>query len=97
MSTCPPLFLICPSQLYIRSSTLENWIREFKRFAPGINVAAYYAGKDERSHVRQRLRDTQRTITRDGWEVLITTYNLAQGDDKDRKFFRGIDWDVSVH
>lgn len=31
---------------------------------------------------------------KDGWEVLITTYNLAQGDEKDRKFFRRIPWDV---
>lgn len=30
----------------------------------------------------------------DGWEVLITTYNLAQGDEKDRKFFRRVAWDV---
>ncbi|KAG6372308.1 P-loop containing nucleoside triphosphate hydrolase protein [Boletus reticuloceps] len=31
-----------------------------------------------------------------GWEVLITTYNLAQGDEKDRKFFRRVEWDCIV-
>lgn len=43
------------------------------------------------------LIDTQRGLNKDGtgWEVLITTYNLAQGDDRDRKFFRKIQWDVS--
>jgi SWI/SNF-related matrix-associated actin-dependent regulator of chromatin subfamily A containing DEAD/H box 1 len=78
------------------SSTLENWCREFDRFAPSISVQTYYASKDERLHLRQVLIDSQRGRSKndDGWDVLITTYNLAQGD-SDRKFFRKIDWDVS--
>lgn len=28
------------------------------------------------------------------WEVLITTYNLAVGDERDKKFFRKIAWNV---
>ena len=78
------------------SSTLENWCREFARFAPSISVQTYYAGKEERSMLRQTLTDTQRCNSKTGvgWEVLITTYNLAQGDDRDRKFFRRIDWNV---
>jgi SWI/SNF-related matrix-associated actin-dependent regulator 1 of chromatin subfamily A len=60
-------------------------------------VQTYYAGKEERPNLRQTLLDTQRSSCKsgEGWEVLITTYNLAQGDDRDRKFFRKIDWDVS--
>ena len=81
-----------------RSSTLENWCREFARFAPSISIQTYYAGKEERPALRQTLLDTQRHCGKNdsGWEVLITTYNLAQGDDKDRKFFRRIEWDVSI-
>jgi SWI/SNF-related matrix-associated actin-dependent regulator of chromatin subfamily A containing DEAD/H box 1 len=80
-----------------RSSTLENWCREFARFAPSISVQTYYAGKEERPALRQTLLDTQRNGCKsgEGWEVLITTYNLAQGDDRDRKFFRKLEWDVS--
>lgn len=80
-----------------RSSTLENWCREFARFAPSISIQTYYAGKEERTYLRQTLLETQncRSRTGEGWEVLITTYNLAQGDERDRKFFRKIDWDVS--
>jgi SWI/SNF-related matrix-associated actin-dependent regulator 1 of chromatin subfamily A len=70
------------------SSTLENWVREFQKFAPSMIVQTYYAGKEERPLLRATLQDTMRTKNKDGWEVLITTYNLAQGDDKDRKFFR---------
>ena len=80
-----------------RSSTLENWCREFARFVPSISIQTYYAGKDDRPSLRQTLIDTQRHRGKDsGWEVLITTYNLAQGDEKDRKFFRRIEWDVST-
>lgn len=81
-----------------RSSTLENWCREFARFAPSIEVQTYYADKNQRPHLRQTLLDTQRcqSKTSEGWEVLITTYNLAQGDDRDRSFFRKINWDVRL-
>jgi SWI/SNF-related matrix-associated actin-dependent regulator 1 of chromatin subfamily A len=84
--------------LLFRSSTLENWCREFARFAPTISVQTYYAGKDERPSLRQKLLDTRRSADPNGqgWEVLVTTYALAQGDDRDRKFFRHINWDVCV-
>jgi SWI/SNF-related matrix-associated actin-dependent regulator 1 of chromatin subfamily A len=62
-------------------------------------VQTYYAGKEERIYLRQTLLDTQRSTNASelGWEVLITTYALSQGDERDRKFFRHIDWDVSVY
>ncbi|EKM54402.1 uncharacterized protein PHACADRAFT_97789 [Phanerochaete carnosa HHB-10118-sp] len=86
-----------PHLIVVPSSTLENWLREFQRFAPSINVRAYYAGKEERPLLRQELLDTRRKkANEDGWEILITTYNLAQGDEKDRKFFRRIEWDTCV-
>lgn len=81
-----------------RASTLENWLREFQQFAPGISVTAYYAGKEERPQLRQDLLSTQASTSRkgDGWEVLVTTYALAQGDERDRKFFRRVEWDVCI-
>ncbi|KAL0577316.1 DNA-dependent ATPase fun30 [Marasmius crinis-equi] len=83
-----------PHLVVVPSSTLENWCREFARFAPTVSVQTYYAGKEERVELRQTLLDTQRSKRDDGkgWDVLITTYNLAQGDG-DRKFFRRIEWD----
>lgn len=87
-----------PHLVIVPSSTLENWCREFARFAPSISVQTFYAGKEERANLRQMLIDTQRGSSKNGtgWEVLITTYNLAQGDDKDRKFFRKMEWDTIV-
>ena len=46
--------------------------------------------------LRQTLLDTRRAKVKDGWEVLITTYALAQGDERDRKFFKKMDWEVSL-
>ncbi|TCD69809.1 hypothetical protein EIP91_006122 [Steccherinum ochraceum] len=86
-----------PHLVVVPSSTLENWLREFRRFAPGISVQTYYAGKEDRPALRAHLRETQRSRgDEDGWEVLLSTYNLAQGDEYDRKFFRKINWDVCV-
>ena len=79
-----------------RSSTLENWCREFARFAPSISVQTYYAGKEERPFLRQTLLDTQGSKRGKGWEVLITTYALAHSDERDRKFFRNVEWDASI-
>ena len=85
-------------QLFIsrlrRSSTLENWVREFARFAPSLAVQTYYGSKDDRPFLRQTLLETLKSRSA-SWDVLITTYNLATGDDKDRKFLRKIEWDVS--
>ncbi|KIL00695.1 hypothetical protein PAXRUDRAFT_821378 [Paxillus rubicundulus Ve08.2h10] len=87
-----------PHLVIVPSSTLENWCREFARFAPSISIQTYYAGKEERPALRQTLIDTQRRHSQNGigWEVLVTTYNLAQGDEKDRKFFRRIEWECIV-
>ncbi|OCH88857.1 hypothetical protein OBBRIDRAFT_757376 [Obba rivulosa] len=85
-----------PHLIVVPSSTLENWCREFARFAPSISVQTYYAGKEERPELRQTLNETMRSKVDGGWEVLITTYNLAQGDARDRKFFQRIDWDTCV-
>ncbi|KAI0930414.1 hypothetical protein AcV5_007137 [Taiwanofungus camphoratus] len=85
-----------PHLIVVPSSTLENWCREFNRFAPNIAYQAYYADKDTRAVLRQTLVDQQRNKVDDGWEVLITTYNFAQGDEKDRKFFRRINWDACI-
>ncbi|KAH9935479.1 P-loop containing nucleoside triphosphate hydrolase protein [Fomitopsis serialis] len=75
-----------PHLIVVPSSTLENWCREFQRFAPDIRFNTYYGAKDERPALRQELLDTMASKVDDGWEVLITTYNLAQGDEKDKKF-----------
>ncbi|KAI0743919.1 SNF2 family N-terminal domain-containing protein [Daedaleopsis nitida] len=86
-----------PHLIVVPSSTLENWCREFQKFAgDNINVETYYADKNDRPKLRDMLNNSVVTKKAGGWNVLITTYNLAQGDDHDRKFFRRIEWDTCV-
>jgi SNF2 family DNA or RNA helicase len=67
-----------------RSSTLENWAREFEKFAPNLDVRTYYGSQDERRHLQREYKD----MFDDGTlEVLLTTYDLAWKDD-DNKFLR---------
>ncbi|KAI0769720.1 SNF2 family N-terminal domain-containing protein [Trametes elegans] len=86
-----------PHLIVVPSSTLENWCREFQKFVgDNINVETYYADKGDRPKLRDMLNNTMAKRKQGGWNVLITTYNLAQGDDHDRKFFRRIEWDSCV-
>jgi SWI/SNF-related matrix-associated actin-dependent regulator 1 of chromatin subfamily A len=59
------------------------------RFAPSMEVVAYYGSQKDRIDMRYQLRA-------ESWNVMITTYNLAQGDERDRKFFRKFDWQVCL-
>ncbi|KAI0355573.1 hypothetical protein OH77DRAFT_1479228 [Trametes cingulata] len=87
-----------PHLIVVPSSTLENWCREFQKFAgDNINVETYYADKNDRPKLREMLNNSMASRKPGGWNVLITTYNLAQGDDHDRKFFRRIEWDTCVY
>jgi len=75
----------------VPSSTLENWVREFDRFAPSLAVQTYYGSQKERIELRADLLDSVGS-----WEVLVTTYNLAQGNEYDKKFFRKVAWEACV-
>jgi SWI/SNF-related matrix-associated actin-dependent regulator 1 of chromatin subfamily A len=72
------------------ASTLENWIREFNRFSPGMNIVSYYGTINERATLRREFLETL-----DSWDVMITTYNFAQGGGNDSKFFKKVTWSVS--
>ena len=82
-----PLSGFCDILIARSPSTLENWTREFDKFAPILSVQTYYGSQNDRAG--QRV-DLQRSQT---WEILLTTYNLAQTD-VDRRFLSKIDWKV---
>lgn len=72
---------------------MENWVREFDRFAPTIKVQTYYGLQKDRTELRTTLLDKNGAPNE--WEVLVTTYTLAQSSEQDRKFLRRIEWQVS--
>ncbi|KAF8322128.1 hypothetical protein DL93DRAFT_2162975 [Clavulina sp. PMI_390] len=80
-----------PHLIVVPSSTLENWGREFEKFAPELVVQTYYGTQNERIYQRAELNKTVGE-----WDVCITTYNLAQGNEHDRKFFKKIEWECAV-
>ncbi|TIA91290.1 hypothetical protein E3P99_01135 [Wallemia hederae] len=80
-----------PNLIVVPSSTLENWLREFARFAPSLVVKSYYGDQNERGILRDDLLPS-----RNDMDVLITTYNLAQGSPQDRKFLRKMKFRTAV-
>jgi SWI/SNF-related matrix-associated actin-dependent regulator 1 of chromatin subfamily A len=68
--------------IIVPGSTLENWLREFERFAPDLQVRPYYGSQAEREEVRYSLEQDF-----DQLDVIVTTYDMAVGPE-DNKFLR---------
>ena len=62
-----------PHLIVVPAATLENWLKEFQRFAPGLAVNAYYGNQAEREQMRLEYEDN-----RDSINVIITTYQMAK-------------------
>jgi len=70
-----------PHLIVVPSATLENWLKEFQRFAPGLIVKPYYGSIPEREMMRMQYeedRDTQQV------NVLVTTYVIAKAKEDSR-------------
>ena len=66
-----------PHLIVVPAATLENWLQEFQRFCPALNVEPYYSTiPGEREEIRLRLEDY-----RDDINVVVTTYQLAKAKD----------------
>lgn len=68
--------------IIVPGSTLENWVREFQRFSPQIEVYAYHGTHIEREEMRMQVLENPP-------EVVITTYDMARNDN-DNKLFRAL-------
>jgi SWI/SNF-related matrix-associated actin-dependent regulator 1 of chromatin subfamily A len=76
--------------IVVPGSTLENWVREFQRFSPKLNVYPYHGGQKERVEMRAMMKRQVRFIN-----VVLTTYDMAQGK-ADNKFFRSMTLSTAV-
>lgn len=65
-----------PHLIVVPSATLENWLKEFQRFCPGLDVRPYYGSMAERETMRIEYEDS-----RDQINVLVTTYQIAKAKD----------------
>ncbi|ORY29510.1 SNF2 family N-terminal domain-domain-containing protein [Naematelia encephala] len=73
-----------PHMIFVPASTLENWLREFDRFAPDIDVQSYYGTQGERASLRD---DLKRRFRSGKLEVVLASYTQVASSD-DLGFFR---------
>ncbi|CCH40522.1 hypothetical protein BN7_55 [Wickerhamomyces ciferrii] len=81
-----------PHLVVVPSSTLENWMREFRKFAPSFVVEPYYGSQLEREDMREVL-----TSRLDEIDVIVTTYNLATGNKDDASFLKYAGFNAIVY
>ncbi|KAI9265925.1 SNF2 family N-terminal domain-containing protein [Sporodiniella umbellata] len=79
MGECGPHLIVVPA------STIENWMREFRRFCPSLVVKMYQGSQAEREILRYEL-DLESLDEK--YHVLLTTYNMATGGAEDRGFLK---------
>uniref|UniRef100_A0A8C8IQK5 DNA helicase n=1 Tax=Oncorhynchus tshawytscha TaxID=74940 RepID=A0A8C8IQK5_ONCTS len=72
-----------PHLITVPSSTLDNWVRELKLWCPSLKVLVYYGSVEDRRYLRHDILSNQVDFN-----VIVSTYNLAIGNDSDRSLFR---------
>uniref|UniRef100_A0A7N6B4S2 DNA helicase n=1 Tax=Anabas testudineus TaxID=64144 RepID=A0A7N6B4S2_ANATE len=72
-----------PHLITVPSSTLDNWVRELKLWCPSLKVLVYYGSMEDRRYLRHDILNEDVEFN-----VIVTTYNLAIGNDNDRSLFR---------
>lgn len=83
--TSGPHLVVCPG------STLENWLREFKRFSPNLWIEPYHGPLKERGEMAEQI-----LANRDQVNVVVTTYDMAARKE-DNKFMRRLRPDCCVY
>nr|XP_029492989.1 SWI/SNF-related matrix-associated actin-dependent regulator of chromatin subfamily A containing DEAD/H box 1A-like [Oncorhynchus nerka] len=72
-----------PHLITVPASTLDNWVRELKLWCPSLKVLVYYGSVEDRQYLRHDILNN-----RVDFNVIVSTYNLAIGNDSDRSLFR---------
>ncbi|KIW23142.1 uncharacterized protein PV07_11365 [Cladophialophora immunda] len=81
-----------PHLVVVPAATLENWLKEFQRFCPALNVEPYYAtNPTERLTLREFLDDNREDVN-----VIVTTYTIAKGKD-DAPWLRSFGFDCTIY
>ncbi|KAI9318639.1 SNF2 family N-terminal domain-containing protein [Dichotomocladium elegans] len=86
MNVSGPYLIVTPL------STLANWVNEFKRFTPSINVLLYHGLKEERQHMVNRKMQKKKETTFD-FPIIVTSYEIVMND---RKHLQRYNWKYIV-
>ncbi|CAL8344834.1 unnamed protein product [Lota lota] len=72
-----------PHLITVPASTLDNWVRELKLWSPRLKVLVYYGSVEDRRYMKHTILNGE-----EEFQVIVSTYNLAIGNDSDRSLFR---------
>ncbi|KAJ3603798.1 hypothetical protein NHX12_028539 [Muraenolepis orangiensis] len=72
-----------PHLITVPASTLDNWVRELKLWSPRLKVLVYYGSVEDRRYMKHSILNGD-----EEFQVIVSTYNLAIGNDSDRSLFR---------
>ncbi|XP_051540079.1 SWI/SNF-related matrix-associated actin-dependent regulator of chromatin subfamily A containing DEAD/H box 1b isoform X1 [Myxocyprinus asiaticus] len=71
-----------PHLITVPASTLDNWVRELKLWCPSFKVLVYYGSAEDRRYMRYEILNQ---IV--DYNIIVSTYNLAIGNNSDRSLF----------
>ena len=80
-----------PHLVVVPAATLENWLKEFQRFAPGLTVEPYYGKQAEREQMRYTMDEA-----RDEINVIVTTYETAKAKE-DNPWLRHYGFNCTIY
>jgi SWI/SNF-related matrix-associated actin-dependent regulator of chromatin subfamily A member 5 len=72
-----------PHMVIVPKSTLTNWINEFKRWTPSMNVLAFHGNKEERAVLKETMLQPGK------FDAVVTTYEMAT---RERLAFNRFKW-----
>ena len=81
-----------PHLIVVPASTLDNWLREFNRFAPDFEVCKYHGSMNERKELRIRLNRMLKSggssLGEDKFpDIVLTTFSYFSGEKSDDRSF----------
>uniref|UniRef100_A0A671R0I0 DNA helicase n=1 Tax=Sinocyclocheilus anshuiensis TaxID=1608454 RepID=A0A671R0I0_9TELE len=80
-----------PNLITVPASTLDNWVRELKLWCPSFKVLVYYGSAEDRKYMRYEILNQ---IV--DYNIIVSTYNLAIGNNSDRSLFCKIKLEYAV-
>lgn len=78
---------IGPSIIIVPKSTLSNWNKEFKHWAPSLLVFEFYGNQEEREQLRPKIPRVQT------YNVLLTTYEILMAE---KTVLKAVKWNYLI-
>eukprot|EP00916_Digyalum_oweni_P024696 GHVL01040835.1.p1 GENE.GHVL01040835.1~~GHVL01040835.1.p1 ORF type:complete len:597 (+),score=114.31 GHVL01040835.1:750-2540(+) len=84
------ILVVCPATL------VENWIREFERWAPHIPVCRYHGAEKYRTEMAMEILDAYDTSDEPPYRVLVTTAGILSNSKDRQMLLKKLDFSLLV-